>query len=157
MKYPPINNRKSCNQANVQFNQSQISSDRLNISEFECLLHPLRKKRKAIGHAVFYHSEQLFFMSLGFADVSELIFERMGQFFSRSNFFVKFVFLSVQFDSLTRWVMIPWHERFEHRALYHKGQTIRKVMTGGGGGGGGGIFELQEFFFRYQIPCMNLF
>ena len=23
--------------------------------------------------------------------------------------------------------------------------------------GGRGIFELQEFFFRYQIPCMNFF
>ena len=35
------------------------------------------------------------------------------------------------------------------------GRTIAKVM--GGGGGGRGIFEPQEFFFRYQIPCMNLF
>ena len=24
-------------------------------------------------------------------------------------------------------------------------------------GGGRGIFELQEFFFRYQIPSMNFF
>ena len=24
-------------------------------------------------------------------------------------------------------------------------------------GGGRGIFVQQEFFFRYQIPCMNLF
>ena len=34
-----------------------------------------------------------------------------------------------------------------------KGRTIWKVM--GGGGGGWGIFETQEFFFRYQIPCIN--
>ena len=32
-----------------------------------------------------------------------------------------------------------------------KGRTIRKVMVGGGRG----IFESQEFFFRYQILCMN--
>ena len=24
-------------------------------------------------------------------------------------------------------------------------------------GGGRGVFEPQEFIFRYQIPCMNLF
>ena len=38
MKCPPINNWKSCNQANVQFNQSQISSDRLNVSELKIKL-----------------------------------------------------------------------------------------------------------------------
>ena len=31
------------------------------------------------------------------------------------------------------------------------GRTIRKVM------GGRGIFEPQDFFFCYQIPCMNFF
>ena len=36
-----------------------------------------------------------------------------------------------------------------------KGRTFRKVM--GGGGAGRGIFEPQEFFFRYQIPCMNFY
>ena len=37
--------------------------------------------------------------------------------------------------------------------LDSKGRTIRKVMEGGGWG----IFEPQKFFFRYQIPCMNIF
>ena len=127
MKYPSIKNWKSCNQANVQFNQSQISSDRLNISELPCLLHPLRKKGKLFDRRFFITLNCFFFfflsfMSLGFADVSRLIFERMGQIFSRSNFFVKFVFLLIKFDSLTRWLMIPWQERliivlFLHRAL----------------------------------------
>ena len=32
------------------------------------------------------------------------------------------------------------------------------ILIGGGGGGEGGEFcEPQEFFFPYQIPCMNLF
>ena len=121
MKYPPIKNWKSCNQANVQFNQSQISSDRLNIFEL-----PSRKKGKLFVMRFFItlNSFFFFFMSLGFADVSGLIFERTGQIFSRSNFFVKFVFLLMKFDSLTRWLMIPWQERliivlFPHRAIYH--------------------------------------
>ena len=37
------------------------------------------------------------------------------------------------------------------RSQNDKGRTIRKVM------GGRGIFEPQEFFFRYQTPCMNFF
>ena len=126
MKYPPIKNWKSCNQANVQFNQSQISLDRLNISELGCLLHPLRKKRK-LFYMRFFITLNSFFcvcVSLGFADVSGLIFERMGQIFLRSNYIVKFVFRSIQFDSLTRWLMIPGQERliivlFPHRAIYH--------------------------------------
>ena len=126
-------------------------------------LAPFTQKRKAIRHAVFYYSEELFvllllllffFMSVGFADVSGLIFERMGQTFSRSNFFVKFVFLSIQFDSLTRWLMIPWQERlilvlFLHRVLYIiiiRDGPLEKLW-----GWGRGIFELQEFF------SLNLF
>ena len=126
MKYPPIKNWKSCNQANVQFNQSQISSDRLNIFELGCLLHLHAKKESysSCGFLLLWIAFFFFFMSLGFADVSGLIFERMGQIFSRSNFFVKFVFLLMKFDSLTRWLMIPWQERliivlFPHRAIYH--------------------------------------
>ena len=37
--------------------------------------------------------------------------------------------------------------------LLFKGRIIRKVM----GWGRGAIFESQEFFFRYQVPCMNFF
>ena len=33
----------------------------------------------------------------------------------------------------------------------HKGRTIRKVMVGVGN------FRAAGIFFRYQIPCMNLF
>ena len=98
------------------FNQSQISSDRLNIFEWGCLFYPLRKKKKAI-HAVFLllWTAKLLHVS-GFCGCQRIAFKRMGQIFSRSNVFVKFVFLLIQFDSLTRWlrfiiVLLP------HRAL----------------------------------------
>ena len=63
------------------FDQSQISSDRLNISELGCLLYPLHKKESykcsflllwtaKICSVSFFYS---FFMSSGFAEVSGLL------------------------------------------------------------------------------------
>ena len=61
-----------------------------------------------------------------------------------------------------RYFLGRWKRSRKKRLLpagYHfknyKRRTIRKVM--GGGGWGRKIFEPQEFFFRYQIPCMNVF
>ena len=35
--------------------------------------------------------------------------------------------------------------------------TDHQKCYGAGGGGGWGIFESQELFYRYQIPCINFF
>ena len=53
------------------------------------------------------------------------------------------------------WVEFTKQVKSSEKQVYFsaKGWTIRKVM----GGGVRGIFEPQEFFFRYQIPCMNFF
>ena len=74
------------------FNQSQISSDRLNIFELGCLLYPLRKKRK-LYMQFFYYSEQLnFYMSLGFADVSGLLLKGWVKSFQDQTFLLNLFF-----------------------------------------------------------------
>ena len=123
MKYPPIKNWKSCNQANVQFNQSQISSDRLNISELGCLLHPLR---------------MWFFITLNsFFFFSCLWVLRMSADWFLKGWVKSFqdqtCLINLLFDSLTRWLMIPWQERliivwFPHRAIYHNCRLLKYML-----------------------------
>ena len=124
MKYPPIKNWKSCNQANVQSNQSQISSNRLNISELGCLLHPLRKKGKLLDMHSFITLNSIFFCLWVLRMSADIYLKGWVKSFQEQTFLLKFVFLSIQFDSLIRWLMIPWQERlfivlFPHRAIYH--------------------------------------
>ena len=49
-----------------------------------------------------------------------------------------------------QWVKFPWGPLLGKQNIQAKGRTIRKVM-------GGENFRATGIFFRYQIPCMNIF